>query len=186
MRWAELFITGVVIGFVGHYQSAEPNLVREVYYDISPNSWDTLTEALLENGPVDRRGVRRFALTTWKMRWNWKHDSDGSPLYSTAIVTPEITIVLPRWNSIEQQPQESQERWSQTLSTMRAHELTHARTALEGASSLEKNLRLARTTSDVEEMIQEMKSRVERADIAFDQKTDHDREALNALIAAKR
>ena len=185
MRWFELFAAVLILGFVSHRELISANPVNELYYDVSPTDWESLQQALLDAGPLDRRGVRRFALTTWKMKWDWERRSDGTPVYSSATVTPEVTMVLPRWKEIIHQPARIQKQWNDFISKVRAHEDSHARIALEGASSLERELRSALTATDATTMIREMKARVERANIAFDQSNDHDREILTALITAR-
>jgi predicted secreted Zn-dependent protease len=103
------------------------------YYDIQGESLNDLKLAMLESGPIDSYGVKRFALVSWKIAWNWKLASDGSPDLNTAEITPKIILTLPRWSNQDLASKNDSARWDTLMMAIREHEMKHIENACEAS-----------------------------------------------------
>ncbi len=99
--------------------------IEFVSYDVRGRSADELRTSMLERGPIDERGVRRFAATEWDVHWDWRRNSDGSVAPKSVAVRCSAKVTLPRLAADVEPTAELLAAWKAYQERLRAHELNH-------------------------------------------------------------
>lgn len=109
------------------------------FYEVEGDSLEAAARFMRDHGPLDQRGVRRVALTSWQLTWEWPL-REGQAVVHEASVRLAGEVVLPRWSQGEHDPRYAQE-WRRFVEATACHELGHVEIALRGAQQLESSFR---------------------------------------------
>ncbi len=104
-----------------------PVEVSYLYYDVSGATFAEVRQSVKSNGPVDRRGKRRYAQTDWTVEWQWERDLDGVIRPGSVKVLCRANVTLPRLVAGARLSPRDAERWSAYEQLLVRHELNHVR-----------------------------------------------------------
>ncbi len=169
--------------YLGRADSAEVSLgddpnIRISYYEIEGNTIEELRQALLTRGPIDEKGVRRFAYTRWFISWRWPH-LDGAAVLSRATAAYKIDIFVPQWNEPRGASTEVRMRWSSFIAALLAHEKNHVEFARHNFAHIAELIQQAATSNpklsedQAEQIAQRELSRIRMLDWSYDTDTNH-------------
>lgn len=108
------------------------------YYEVSGRNVQEVRDQLLEKGPVDLSGERRFAFAAWTLEWDWPVAPDGTRQYSEIKVSCKAQVMLPRFRPSGESDELFNKSINETLEITKRHEMHHVRHAIEGAFLLQK------------------------------------------------
>ncbi len=112
-------------------------------YPVSGLSRAALKDALLQSGPRDPYGVRRFAYTDWHITWKWGLEPSGAIDPRSIKVACSAVVTLPRLRPVRGMSLELISSWNSFLQRLRDHEMNHVRHAQERAGLIRQALRVA-------------------------------------------
>jgi|GEM_PF-1926862 len=95
------------------------------YYDITGRTVEEIRSSMVERGPLDEAGKRRFAHTEWRIKWNWKIKEDGSVNLDTLALKCEGSITLPRFREVHARAGDLASEWALFIDRLMAHESQH-------------------------------------------------------------
>jgi predicted secreted Zn-dependent protease len=93
-------------------------------YPIHGSDGATLASAMLERGPVDNVGERRFALLFWHIKWEW-HENGRPRVRRTFEVTHTSELKLPYWSDQKYAAPKLRKEWARFFAAMLTHEARH-------------------------------------------------------------
>lgn len=145
MRLLGLFVAGTLLAVAAPQRSwgEDECLTTFSYatYDVEGDSIESLRRSMRDRGPVDEQGVRRYASTEWKVRWEWERNEKGDVYPDTVTLRCEVVITLPRVAEGLILNKEAEASWNELLEKIRAHELQHARHIQTSAPHIRQRIR---------------------------------------------
>ena len=96
-------------------------------YAVHGSSLAEIRASMKQHGPVDELGVRRHAITKWKVTWKWDRDLDGNVRADSVSIQCSASIVLPQLENEGSLSPEEQQAWSSYSARLKAHELNHVK-----------------------------------------------------------
>jgi predicted secreted Zn-dependent protease len=160
-------LTGCTSGI--HYQ----------YYEVSGKNVQEVRRQLLEKGPVDQKGERRFAFAAWTLEWDWPVESDGTRRYLDTKVSCKAEVLLPRFRSEEGGSLYFNQTIYDAFETIKKHELHHVQHAIEGASILRRAIISAaeegriKKEKDANKIAFKVVDKVRSFDVTYDEMTHY-------------
>lgn len=146
-------------------------------YELKGSSIEELKRELFGIGPVDVHGIKRFALFSWTVKWNWPNKKDGKPDFSRAYVRGEYALKLPCVVPSEKLPPNERHPWSVFYTSLVAHEVGHyilveqrmhgIKSKIEEAAKANPNL----SNSDANDIAQQALEEIRKIDRKYDQET---------------
>jgi predicted secreted Zn-dependent protease len=125
----------------------EPAPVRIAYYPVQGRSVAEIRRDLARNGPRDRAGQPRAALTDWSLGWRYALRREPNACVATQLETPlAITTTLPSLSTPV--PEHVHSQWSALEAALAEHEHGHRRIALECRDELSRRLAAVASASD--------------------------------------
>jgi len=149
------------------------------WYDIYGADVSELKENLLAFGPVDEKGIHRYALVSWNLSWKWQVLENGRPDLSTSEVTSKIRLTLPRWIDKVRAPKELQYQWDSMLSKIGEHERNHLKNACSAFKQTQSLLSEASkqsnpfTATELNHEIKQVVAKHRIKDVDYDQNTSN-------------
>lgn len=153
--------------------------LRVVYYFLHGDA-PQLDREMLERGPADHHGRRRFALTSWNISWRWPQ-KDGFPVLERAGCKLHITVTLPRWYPLRSVDDRAKQAWGEFTRKLAAHEKRHIEIAEERFPNVCKALHDAAasgrrlTQFEANRLAQRELQKIRKAEELFDRATDNGR-----------
>lgn len=120
--------------------------LRFSYYDVHGGDILSLQKGLKANGPLDLLGMKRYALTSWQIDWQWPLDRAERPSYPEMVTTLNVEITLPQWNPPADCPQETITEWNRFYEALLQHEMSHLKIVRENFHRIKSEI-LARSWS---------------------------------------
>ena len=108
------------------------------YYEVSGKNVHEIRTQLLEKGPVDEKGERRFAFAAWTLEWDWPVETDGTRRYVDTKVKCKAQLLLPRFRTAPGGEPHFNRTIFDAFEKIEKHEMHHVQHAIEGASLLQK------------------------------------------------
>lgn len=107
-------------------------------FPVETRSISELKAALLNgSGPRDPHGVSRYAVTKWRVRWQWPTTADKRAEFSRSTVLANVDIHVPFW-SVASSLEASE--WQSNYLLLLNHELAHGKNALSTATLIRDGL----------------------------------------------
>lgn len=145
MRLLGLLCAGIALAAQGPHASlaAEecPTTFTYSTYEVSGDSLEALRVSMRERGPVDENGVRRYASTEWKVRWQWERDEKGRVFPESVTLKCDVVIMLPRLSESSGASEQTKTSWNDLIAKIKEHELQHARHIQTTAPRIQKRIR---------------------------------------------
>jgi len=148
------------------------------YYDIEGSTPEELRRSLDAQGPLDRKGIRRYAYTRWRIWWNWPRRGTG-PDFSRCKADYQAEVFLPRWKRAKRAEPKLQASWNEFLNAMVHHEMEHVDSARLNYQSVAKRVQDAfavhpdLSEAEAEAIAQEELTRIRLIDWTLDRRTKH-------------
>ena len=119
------FACGVIADDGSSPVASLPKGVAIKWYKVNGRTGAELKRSLQERGPSDWQGIKRHALTIWRLRWNWRRRSDGKMAFDDTILTPSVEVSLPMWIPDVDAPLPLREEWERYFEALVSHERGH-------------------------------------------------------------
>ncbi len=142
------------------------------YYDIFGSTESELRAQLDAKGPVDPSGYKGDALTRWSYNWSWLGFGTDACDLSTAAVSYQITVTLPRWNPPANAPPALVAKWINYVHALVTHETGHVEFAAAQQPVILaaiQNAKCATANAAAQAVLQ----RIRQHDIEYDAATNH-------------
>jgi predicted secreted Zn-dependent protease len=157
----------------------EPVPVRIEYYPVQGRSVAEIRRGLARNGPRDRTGQPRAALTDWSLGWRYALRREPNACVATQLETPlAITTTLPSLRTPVPEPVHAQ--WRALAAALAEHEHGHRRIALACRDELSRRLAALARASDCAELRRALDhagrgalAECRARDAGFDRETNH-------------
>ncbi len=143
-----------------------------VYYDISGSTEDQLRDQLNTFGPVGYDGHKGDATTQWHITWQWPGRANGSCRLSEAVVSHQITVILPKWNPPPSASSKLIAKWETYLLALAEHEAGHVSLVIANLQRVEETIKGA-TCETANAAGEARLSEIRKADVDYDTVTDH-------------
>lgn len=149
-----------------------------LYYDVYHQRGQLLHKAITRASTVSK-GKGYHGFTEWKVRWNfrWNSDRSGRCHISSVNVVAEGTITLPALHTDDARAQQNFDRYIEALE---AHELGHFRFAQDAAAAIEiaigdmgERASCARLEADANALGHAILAEAIRDEKDYDLRTDH-------------
>lgn len=147
------------------------------FYQIEGSSSTELHKALLEKGPIDEFGKRRFAQVFWRVWWE-RPKLDGRLLKDQIVIRAHLELTLPQWSNSSEASSELREKWQVFYARLLQHELKHLTHLETYLPTLEKALEdeVRREGSDkdsINKVGHQILAQIRKLDQDYDQHTVH-------------
>lgn len=149
------------------------------WYDVRGNSPEEVRAALLEHGPKDDLGKRRFAYAEWSIHWNWKLDKDRNVDLSTVTISCEGSLVLPRFVPAADTSPELRSEWTRYFDRLMRHEEQHLAHPEQNAFLIIEKLKAAKAKDGelplkrAQKIVQNVIYQIREMDRTYDLETNH-------------
>lgn len=176
----QLVICAFVLPSSSVYHSSTGNAASVIKklttYEISGNSPEDLRAQMLEKGPRDIYGIRRYAEVQWKASWRWDKEAEAHNRAINLRVAAEV--VLPKWVNREQADPQLQARWDSFTQRLLAHETNHLRNLEQSLPELRLALQSAAskksaTEKEINAAGQRVLRKIRELDREYDRSTLH-------------
>lgn len=151
--------------------AAMPNVVL-LGYPVSGRSRRNVRDQINAQRP-DRDGQRHDAQTIWRYSSRWRGRSESVCLPETAVVTVEITVVMPDLETPERLSRDDLNAWRRYMVGLEHHEGNHVRIANHGAEEMQRAMRAASSCADMQAAAQRVSADVAAANVEYDRRTRH-------------
>jgi predicted secreted Zn-dependent protease len=149
-------------------------------YSVVGDTAEKIRAELDQRGPKDQLGNPRDAFTEWLVSWSWP-DRDGRYDYSNTKVTRNVTITVPRWESVDAASRELQSRWNIYLTALLRHEQKHLELVDAHYQEIPARIKQAYeqnnelTEQEANAIAGEVLAKIRRLDREYDETTNHGR-----------
>ncbi len=149
------------------------------WYDVRGSTPEEVRQSLIERGPKDEFGKRRFAYAEWSIHWNWKLDKNKNVDLSTVTISCEGTLVLPRFIPAADAPPELRSEWDRYLDRLMRHEEQHLAHPERNAFLIIKRLKAAKAKDGdlslkrAQKIVQNVIYHIREMDRIYDLETNH-------------
>ena len=157
--------------------------VTEEYYEISGNNADELNAQVRAKGPMEEEGdgVRRYAVTDWRIVWNVQIKKVGSDFAIKAVdVTLRILYRVPKRLVPSGHTDRFERQWRTFMAALMVHEHGHAAIGLEHAEMVRSALMQPKLFSSMLELNRfnfseglRVMARGRQANATYDLQTSH-------------
>lgn len=161
------------------------------HYDISGVTLADLKKEMLQVGPTDSQGIKRYSMVSWKIAWQWPSQTNGLPDLANKIVSPEIVLTLPKWVNEKDAVSYDVARWSALLEAMNQHERVHLSNACAALGEVEEFLEVSQdsvpalTAHELNNKIDQIVRHFRNKDYAYDEQTQNGRKEGIVINAAQ-
>lgn len=121
--------------------SIEPEFA---FYSVYGDNQESVRASMIEHGPQDSAGKKRFALADWSIKWRWTVTGRGYVDPSSIALTCTGRILLPKLVVTEATPLSLVRDWNEYIERLRLHELKHLRHASARAHLIKEEIAAAR------------------------------------------
>jgi predicted secreted Zn-dependent protease len=188
---ARVLVAGVLVAFASAAAAEVKVSVQKTYYKISGKTGAALLDAMDRSGPKHGFLTRAIAQTRYAVTWQIEWAQAGNTCkVRAANAELDIKYMYPRVAGGVPAPLER--RWDRFFSGVREHEEVHGRIAREMVVAAEKrvlgfsmkNDRSCASRREVKRRVEEVYSRYEAKQIAFDKVEHRDGGNVQGLVAA--
>lgn len=156
---------------------ATPVVMSIEYYPVEGTTSAEILNSLNARGPLDQRGVRRYARSEWSIRWEWPLTPVG-PQLQAATSSTEIRLILPYLKNQASVPQALRDEWAEYLNRLIIHELRHAQYPMVSGPQVASAIRSAAgstglTPAQAHQAAEKILSRIRARDRRYDRETEH-------------
>lgn len=137
-----------------------------VFYDITGSTEYELRKAMDQ---FDRRGD---AYTAWHISWTWKGYGEANCDLSSATVSYDIKVTMPRWIATENAPPELIVKWERYIENLLLHEKGHVDNIVQNYHKVTTAIQKA-TCATAEFAAQGVLEQFRNFDINYDRETQH-------------
>ncbi len=143
-----------------------------IYYDISGNTENELRQQLDSLSPRGYDNFKADATTNWRINWSWTGYGNSTCDLTSAEVTYNIEVTMPRWESPQDASPELVTKWNSYIQALAEHEKGHVDFVVENYQFVETAIKNA-TCDTAESAAQDALLPIRQLDIDYDADTNH-------------